>query len=134
MEESQKEAQRLANEADAFVLEHRWDLYRECIEAWGIEAQEDMAIEETSELTKAILKHRRRPSGDTISALLEEMADAEIMLEQLRAIYDIRKDVDRIKADKLKRLFNRLAFSKHKPNPPISDPLYEAFKKRHFKG
>lgn len=38
----------------------------------------------------------------------EEMADVEIMLEQLRVIYGNRSEVDTIKAEKLLRLSERL--------------------------
>ena len=39
---------------------------------------------------------------------MEEMADVEIMLEQLRIIYGNRSEVDTIKAKKLLRLSERL--------------------------
>lgn len=39
---------------------------------------------------------------------MEEMADVEIMLEQLRIIYGNRSEVDTIKAEKLLRLSERL--------------------------
>lgn len=39
---------------------------------------------------------------------MEEIADVEIMLEQLRIIYGNRSEVDTIKAEKLLRLSERL--------------------------
>ena len=39
---------------------------------------------------------------------MEEMADVEIMLEQLRIIYGNRSEIDTIKAEKLLRLSERL--------------------------
>lgn len=39
---------------------------------------------------------------------MEEMADVEIMLEQLRIIYGNRSEVDTIKVEKLLRLSERL--------------------------
>lgn len=39
---------------------------------------------------------------------MEEIADVEIMLEQLRVIYHNRSEVDTIKADKLRRLAYRM--------------------------
>lgn len=53
------------------------------IQTYGIEAQEDMAIEECSELIQAIL-HNRRKRDSNIS---EEIADVLIMLEQLQMIH-----------------------------------------------
>ena len=64
------------------------------IERYGAEAQTDMAIEEMSELTKALLKHRRAyknfkavPGKYITENVLEEMADVQIMLDQLYMIF-----------------------------------------------
>lgn len=50
---------------------------------FGEEKQTDMIIEEMAELTKALLKMRRKPHGATQLNVLEEFADAMIMLFQL---------------------------------------------------
>nr|DAO36696.1 MAG TPA: nucleoside triphosphate pyrophosphohydrolase [Caudoviricetes sp.] len=64
---------------------------RVAVEKFGMNKQVDMAIEEMSELTKALLKYRRAAdcattvkSGDNIR---EEMEDVRIMLAQLDCIY-----------------------------------------------
>lgn len=64
---------------------------RAAVKKFGMNKQVDMAIEEMSELTKALLKHRRAAdcattakSGDNIR---EEMEDVRIMLAQLDCIY-----------------------------------------------
>lgn len=59
-----------------------------------------------AELTKEISKSIR--GVDNSSAISEEIADVEIMLEQLRVIYHNRSEIDTIKADKLRRLAYRL--------------------------
>lgn len=66
---------------DELRAEEREDLYAEAQIAWGREAQLSKAAEEFSELAAAV----NRLQNDQISAeaLLEEMADARIMLEQL---------------------------------------------------
>jgi len=104
-----------------------WDtrakLYRKAIDAWGLGAQLLMVVEEMSELAKAILKlARAEDKAQAIISVMEETADVEIMLEQLRIILmdmsevarPARTDttpvigVDSIKAQKLARLAERL--------------------------
>jgi len=71
------------------------------IRAFGEEAQEEVAIEECSELIQAIShKHRGRPHN-----IPEEIADVEIMLEQLKIINCCHKEVEEIRKAKLERLF-----------------------------
>ena len=71
-------------------------ILHEAIHKYGVDSQVDMAIEEMSELTKALLKHRRaisNPNPDIlefnsiISNIHEEMADVQIMLDQLYIIF-----------------------------------------------
>lgn len=56
---------------------------REALSTYGVDAQCDIAIEEMSELTKAIIKHRRYCTAETYDNLCEEIADVAIMIEQL---------------------------------------------------
>jgi len=83
---------------------------------WGDRAQMDLLIEEMAELTQAIIKARRRGCLYTY-AILEEMADVLIMLEQLEnQLKDIPnpeygsfwRQVISIKEAKLNRLEERL--------------------------
>lgn len=80
---------------------------------YGENAQIDMAIEEMSELTKALCKFKRTggsgpESATVIGNIREEMADVYIMLAQLARIFggadDIQQEVDK----KMKRLKGRL--------------------------
>lgn len=63
------------------------------IKTWGEEAQSVVAIEELSELTKALtkwLRHHLTGQGDyeqIVSDIREEMADVGIMLNQLCLIF-----------------------------------------------
>lgn len=60
----------------------------EIINTYGVHNQMDIAIEEMSELTKALLKFRRYGSNaQTIGDIREEMADVHIMLQQLELIF-----------------------------------------------
>ena len=71
------------------------------IRTFGEKAQEDVAIEECSELIQAIShKHRGREHN-----IAEEIADVEIMLEQLKIINNCRDEVAEIHKQKIQRLF-----------------------------
>ena len=62
-------------------------------------------MEEASELIKAICKLRRNGvTEDTVNDLAEEMADMEIMLEQLKVMFYLFEGVEEWKNYKLKRL------------------------------
>lgn len=82
------------------------DLYVAAVKKYGKISQLIMCMEEMAELTKEISKSIR--GVDNSSAISEEIADVEIMLEQLRVIYHNRSEVDTIKADKLRRLAYRM--------------------------
>jgi NTP pyrophosphatase (non-canonical NTP hydrolase) len=72
----------------------------QAIAVFGERAQEDIAIEEMSELTQAIL-HNRRGRASNIP---EEIADVLIAVEQLIMIHDCCEEVNGIKYHKLMRL------------------------------
>ena len=76
------------------------DIYTAAVKKCGKEHQLVLCMEEMAELTKELSKNTTNIS--------EEMADVEIMLEQLRIIYGNRSEVDTIKAEKLLRLSERL--------------------------
>jgi len=63
-------------------------IFTDAIDLWGEEAQLDVAIEECSELIKAICKRKR---GDAFAELgiLEEAADVTIMIEQLKVMFGV---------------------------------------------
>ena len=82
------------------------DLYAAAVKKYGKLSQLIICMEEMAELTKELSKSIR--GADNSAAIAEEMADVEIMLEQLRLIYRNRSEVDTIKADKLRRLAYQL--------------------------
>lgn len=76
------------------------------IDTWGPEMQIIVAIEEMSELTKALTKYIRADDAATISASIrEEMADVGIMLNQLSLIFG---DTTEEEIRKLNRLWRRI--------------------------
>ena len=84
----------------------RAKVYEEAIERYGVEKQMVVAIEELSECAKELCK-AMRGKGD-INHLAEEVADATIMLEQMRLTFGINDAVKFWMDAKLQRLQHRL--------------------------
>ena len=83
------------------------------INTYGTKLQQDISIEEMAELQKAILKHRRNPTEETRKDIIDEIADVQIMLEQLKIIFYCDKEVkERIKY-KLERQKERILIEKN---------------------
>lgn len=82
------------------------DVYNKAKSTWGIDAQVTKAIEELSELQKELCKFLL-DDGNMVH-IAEEMADAEIMIEQLKLIFENKKAVKVVKKAKIQRLSDRL--------------------------
>lgn len=75
---------------------------------YGIAPQLRMLAEECSELAKEALK-AIRSKGANKEALIEEIADVEIMIEQIRLLMGIRyEDIFTTKERKLERQMQRI--------------------------
>ena len=83
------------------------ELYKRALRVWGKEPQMLQVIEEMSELIKEILKNVNRKK-DNVDEIIEDTADVEIMLGQLKCCYKIEKQVADYKAEKLKTIVKRL--------------------------
>lgn len=87
-----------------------WVLAPIWIPTYGAPAQMDMAVEEMAELTKALCKVKRVSCAAEAKAVLEnaveEMADVQIMLDQLRIIFG--RSTAEAEEYKLERLKKRL--------------------------
>ncbi len=82
-------------------------LYKTAIERWGETAQIVMATEECSEFITSICKFGRKHNGCDANDVMEEIADVEIMMEQMRCIFP-SDQIEKIKQVKLQRLKNLL--------------------------
>lgn len=82
----------------------RESIYLAALRVWGADAQMDMCAEECGELIAALNRFRRGRS--TKAAVVEELADVSIMLEQMALIFC--QDVEIAKVHKLERLRQRL--------------------------
>ena len=78
------------------------------INSYGTKSQEDVAIEEMAELQKAILKHRRYTGDETRAEIIDEIADVEIMIEQLKIIFSCKKEVESRINYKIERQIKRI--------------------------
>lgn len=81
-------------------------LYRLAISTFGPDAQTLMMFEEMSELQKELCKHAR--GKDNREAIAEEIADVQIMLEQMIELHGCEDAVLCYKRHKLERLAERI--------------------------
>lgn len=92
---------------DQATRDGRDAIYQRCIWAYGFGTQMDMMIEEMSELTKAILKWRRRselakregvdPVTEVYNLrqdIIDEIADVRIMCRQMEIGFHAEKEVE----------------------------------------
>lgn len=88
------------------------EILERAIEFYGAEHQELKAVEELAELIKAILKLQDCSKDYEVKivqdAVDEEMADVQIMMEQLTMIYDNAERVELQKKKKIERLERRM--------------------------
>ena len=87
------------------MTETQLEVLVKAVKTFGCDNQCDIAIEEMSELIKAIIKHRRYRTAETLDNLKEEIADVQIMVRQLQLMYG---SVDDIMQSKIVRLDKRI--------------------------
>ena len=81
-------------------------IYRAALAAWGADAQTLMVFEEMAELQKELCKAAR--GKDNREAIAEEIADVEIMLEQMKEMLHCGDKVAKIREEKLERQIGRI--------------------------
>ncbi len=97
----------------------RKKLYRKAVEKWGLPLQLIMLMEESAELIQATSKVLRKYKKETTiwRGLVEEIADVEIMIEQIETCVsreNLRQRIETEKHDKLLRLKEMLKEAKNK--------------------
>lgn len=78
------------------------------IDHYGTLNQKLIAIEEMAELQKAIVKDIRQNSKENTDAVIEEIADVQVMLEQLKMIFSCKSKIDEIMDAKIDRQIKRI--------------------------
>lgn len=70
---------------------HDVEMMRFALDTWGLDAQVDQTVEECAELIVALHKHTKRSGvgNNTRFNMLDEIADVEMMLAQMRVAFDI---------------------------------------------
>ena len=97
------------------------DLLKRIAHHYGYEAQSRQIVEEMGELTVAINKHWRgclacgklrledsNLHSREMDAMLEEIADVEIMIEQMKILLNCEEEVELYKEIKVKRQLERM--------------------------
>lgn len=95
----------------------QYELYNLALKTWGLKAQMHKLSEEAAELTAAAIKmHTKRPLCKTeagrdkyLKALIDELADVEIMSEQIIQALRLEDALTIRKAQKLDRLAKKLS-------------------------
>ena|GEM_PF-812100 len=79
---------------------------RAALAVWGEASQVGMAVEECAELIVALQKYiNRTPAPDTLENIMDEIADVERMLAQMRLTFGIS---DEMVAKRIKQKFSKL--------------------------
>lgn len=92
------------NEEMEMTQEREGRILEAAIDTWGPEMQMIVAIEEMSELTKALTKYIRAYDVTAAEAnIREEMADVGIMLNQLSLIFGDTTEEEIRKLNRLRR-------------------------------
>lgn len=84
-------------------------VFQKALKAWGGEAQVLCLLEEMAELQDALCKHKR--GRRTLEDIAEEIADVEIMLDQMKLLFHIEKEAEAQRACKIARVEERLNHS-----------------------
>ncbi len=85
-------------ERDAEKTGARDAVFRRCICEYGTQPQIDVALEELSELMKALLKWRRAKGAELTAArdnIIDEIADVRVMCRQMEILFQAEDEVER---------------------------------------
>ena len=81
------------------------------LDRWGLNAQAGQTVEECAELIVALQKYVNRSQPEMIENILDEIADVEMMLAQMRLVLSIDDDT----------LRKRIEYKFEKLNQYLSD-------------
>ena len=85
------------------------DVLLQAIRHFGKAHQQIKAVEELGELQQAILKGLDNPLRRDVKNIIEEVADVEIVLEQIKLIFELNsKEINAVKDKKILRLMSRM--------------------------
>lgn len=94
------------------MTKHDIEVCEKAIEKYGEKHQIIKSVEEMSELTKALCKYfectDKRMEPIILDSIDEEMADVEIMMQQLKMIFRNDEQIEARRKEKIERLERRL--------------------------
>ena len=96
-----------ARDERSLMTGHERDVITMALKTYGKNAQMAMVMEEMSELQKELCKNLR--GAENVTAIAEEIADAGIMLDQMKILFNCEWDVEQVRALKVDRLQKRIA-------------------------
>ena len=69
------------------------EMMQTALDKWGLNAQVGQTVEECAELIVALQKYiNRTPKPDAVENIIDEIADVEMMLAQMRLVLGINDD------------------------------------------
>lgn len=99
----------------------RATLYRRALDLWGTGEQFAMLAEKCAELIVAT-NHWRRHDTAPVDELITEIADVQIMLEQIMVAAEVRPaEVEIGKQRKIQRLRDRVRTAEHDRRSPLHE-------------
>ena len=90
------------------MTEEERKAFLEALRVFGSQNQITVALEEMSELQKELCKYLRNDSSFSYANIAEEMADVEIMLDQMKILFQRDSAVEEQRQYKVKRLRERI--------------------------
>ena len=89
-----------------------YTLFAKARKKWGEQSQIVMGLEETAELQKELCKiYRGDNSLERLNKLAEEIADVELMCDQLDYMFGLANKIQEYRTEKLNRLAELLNLS-----------------------
>lgn len=90
------------------MTEEERKTFLDALRVFGSQNQITVALEEMSELQKEFCKYLRNDSSFSYANIAEEMADVEIMLDQMKILFQLDSAVKEQHQYKVKRLRERI--------------------------
>lgn len=85
------------------------ETYRLALTIMGIQSQTDNTIDICCDFIRIINRVRKKPSEENTDLLREKIAEMEIMIEQMRMVFDKDGAIDMIKLQKIQALQEKLS-------------------------
>lgn len=85
------------------------EVFETALKTWGADSQIIMVFEEMSELQKELCKYAR--GKENVEQISEEIADVQIMLEQMIILHNCGDAVKEYKRSKIERMKIRLGIN-----------------------